>query len=283
MPAGTSPSWTAARSPSTTPTPFDRRQRPWCRAGLPLQGSGAVADTMVIVNCGGRTRSIIGAQSLINAGVPNKVVSLKDGTMAWHLRASRSSRAPTGGRPRSPSIGGAPIGRALANAAEFRASILPRSQPGVPRATGARSIARRAHTRGIRGRSCGGVGPRPAGSWCRRPTTISPPGAPASCSPTRGVRAMTASWLKQMGWADVAVMRLDDAPPGTRVTGPHPSSRPRPRSVRRVAAISPVELSGSARSGHSYAHRSRVFETLLPKRPHPWGLVCNAHAAWRSP
>ena len=42
-------------------------------------------DTMVIVNCGGRTRSIIGAQSLISAGVPNKVVSLKDGTMAWHL------------------------------------------------------------------------------------------------------------------------------------------------------------------------------------------------------
>src|SRR5580698_4405044 len=41
--------------------------------------------TTVIVNCGGRTRSIIGAQSLINAGVRNKVVSLKDGTMAWHL------------------------------------------------------------------------------------------------------------------------------------------------------------------------------------------------------
>lgn len=42
-------------------------------------------DTLVIVNCGGRTRSIIGAQSLINAGVPNKVCSMKDGTMAWHL------------------------------------------------------------------------------------------------------------------------------------------------------------------------------------------------------
>jgi rhodanese-related sulfurtransferase len=39
-------------------------------------------DTTVIVNCGGRTRSIIGAQSPINAGVRNKVVSLKDGTMA---------------------------------------------------------------------------------------------------------------------------------------------------------------------------------------------------------
>src|ERR1041384_7313038 len=37
-------------------------------------------DTTIIVNCGGRTRSIIGAQSLINSGVRNKVVSLKDGT-----------------------------------------------------------------------------------------------------------------------------------------------------------------------------------------------------------
>ena len=42
-------------------------------------------DTFVVVNCGGRTRSIIGAQSLIDAGVPNPVVDLKDGTMAWHL------------------------------------------------------------------------------------------------------------------------------------------------------------------------------------------------------
>ncbi len=42
-------------------------------------------DTDVIVNCAGRTRSIVGAQSLINAGVPNRVMLLKDGTMGWHL------------------------------------------------------------------------------------------------------------------------------------------------------------------------------------------------------
>jgi rhodanese-related sulfurtransferase len=42
-------------------------------------------DTTVIVNCGGRTRSIIGAQSLRNAGFRNTIMSLKDGTMAWHL------------------------------------------------------------------------------------------------------------------------------------------------------------------------------------------------------
>ena len=41
--------------------------------------------TTVIVNCAGRTRSIIGAQSLIDAGVPNRVMALRDGTMGWHL------------------------------------------------------------------------------------------------------------------------------------------------------------------------------------------------------
>lgn len=40
---------------------------------------------LVVVNCAGRTRSIIGAQSLINAGIPNPVVALKDGTMGWKL------------------------------------------------------------------------------------------------------------------------------------------------------------------------------------------------------
>ncbi|WP_051237073.1 rhodanese-like domain-containing protein [Ottowia thiooxydans] len=40
-------------------------------------------DTLVVVNCAGRTRSIIGAQTLLDAGIPNPVVSLQDGTMAW--------------------------------------------------------------------------------------------------------------------------------------------------------------------------------------------------------
>ena len=42
-------------------------------------------ETLVVVNCAGRTRSIIGAQSLINAGVPNRVVALRNGTMGWSL------------------------------------------------------------------------------------------------------------------------------------------------------------------------------------------------------
>ena len=42
-------------------------------------------DTLVVVNCAGRTRSIIGAQSLINAGLENRVVALENGTMGWQL------------------------------------------------------------------------------------------------------------------------------------------------------------------------------------------------------
>jgi rhodanese-related sulfurtransferase len=52
-------------------------------------------DTLVVVNCAGRTRSIIGAQSLINAGLPNKVVALRNGTMGWSLAGFTCERGKT--------------------------------------------------------------------------------------------------------------------------------------------------------------------------------------------
>jgi len=42
-------------------------------------------STQVIVNCAGRTRSIIGTQSLVNAGIPNPVAALRNGTIGWKL------------------------------------------------------------------------------------------------------------------------------------------------------------------------------------------------------
>ncbi|EJM21768.1 Rhodanese-related sulfurtransferase [Pseudomonas sp. GM18] len=41
--------------------------------------------TRIIVNCAGRTRSIIGTQSLINAGIANPVSALRNGTIGWTL------------------------------------------------------------------------------------------------------------------------------------------------------------------------------------------------------
>ena len=42
-------------------------------------------ETTVVINCAGRTRSIIGAQTLINFGVKNKIFALQNGTQGWVL------------------------------------------------------------------------------------------------------------------------------------------------------------------------------------------------------
>lgn len=42
-------------------------------------------DTTIIVNCAGRTRSIIGAQTLIDFGIENPVYALENGTQGWFL------------------------------------------------------------------------------------------------------------------------------------------------------------------------------------------------------
>ncbi len=52
-------------------------------------------DTTVVVNCAGRTRSIMGAESLRSAGVPNKVVALRNGTMGWELAGFQCDRGKT--------------------------------------------------------------------------------------------------------------------------------------------------------------------------------------------
>ncbi|HET9580172.1 MAG TPA: rhodanese-like domain-containing protein [Usitatibacter sp.] len=41
--------------------------------------------TPIVVNCAGRTRSIIGAQTLIELGIPNPVFALENGTQGWYL------------------------------------------------------------------------------------------------------------------------------------------------------------------------------------------------------
>ena len=89
--------------------PFDEYSRVSIPTAINVPGAELVlrardiapsADTMVVVNCAGRTRSIIGAQSLINAGVPNKVVALRNGTMGWNLagfvcESGKNRRAPS--------------------------------------------------------------------------------------------------------------------------------------------------------------------------------------------
>jgi rhodanese-related sulfurtransferase len=51
--------------------------------------------TKIIVNCAGRTRSIIGTQSLINAGIPNEVNALRNGTIGWTLAGQELDKGQT--------------------------------------------------------------------------------------------------------------------------------------------------------------------------------------------
>ena len=74
---------------SRTRREFNRMSIPTgrsCPGGELVRRVPAVIDdgTTVVVNCAGRTRSIMGAQSLRSAGL-DRVVALKDGTMGWEL------------------------------------------------------------------------------------------------------------------------------------------------------------------------------------------------------
>lgn len=52
-------------------------------------------STPIVVNCAGRTRSIIGAQTLINLGLKNPVYALENGTQGWYLEDFRLEHGST--------------------------------------------------------------------------------------------------------------------------------------------------------------------------------------------
>jgi rhodanese-related sulfurtransferase len=52
-------------------------------------------STPIIVNCAGRTRSILGAETLRAVGVPNPVMALENGTQGWFLEGLELERGAT--------------------------------------------------------------------------------------------------------------------------------------------------------------------------------------------
>jgi rhodanese-related sulfurtransferase len=59
-------------------------------------------ETTIVVNCAGRTRSILGAEILRDLGVPNKVVALENGTQGWFLAGLTLERGADRRATRSP-------------------------------------------------------------------------------------------------------------------------------------------------------------------------------------
>lgn len=172
-------------------------------------------ETRVIVNCAGRTRSIIGTQSLINAGIPNQVSALRNGTIGWTLAGQKLDR----GQSRK---FGEVSERTLSSAATRARDVADRA--GVKRAQHSdvqvwRQQSERTtyflDTRTPEEFAHGhlpGFRSTPGGQLVQETEMVAPVrGARIVLSDTDGVRAnMTASWLAQMAW-DVFVLDGVDA------------------------------------------------------------------------
>jgi rhodanese-related sulfurtransferase len=188
-------------------------------------------DTTIIVACAGRTRSIIGTQSLINAGVTNKVVALRNGTIGWTLAKQDLEH----GAGRRGAIGAVDDANAKARDVAYRAGVrrVGMAELASLEAQTNRTLYRfdvrdaeeyaAGHLKGFR---------HYAGGQLVQEIDMAAPvrGARIVLSDNLGVRAdMTASWLAQMGWETYV---LDGGYDGALEVGP-PVVLPKPDPAHR--------------------------------------------------
>lgn len=201
-------------------------------------------ETLVVVNCAGRTRSIIGAQSLINAGLPNKVMALKNGTMGWHLAGLQVARGETKSfGPQGPEAAkfaqaaAANIAGRMGIRKIDKAGLVALEKKGGPLyRLDVRDPAEYAqgHLKGFR-HAAGGQLVQATDQYvgARNATIV--------LHDNDGVRAtMTAHWLLQMGWKETYV--LDHAPTAAELTMEAEPRYPAGFSVPKVASVAAAEL-----------------------------------------
>lgn len=188
-------------------------------------------DTTIIVNCAGRTRSIIGTQSLINAGVPNKVRALRNGTIGWTLARHTLAH----GADRRGALGSFDGGPANARDVAYRAGVrhVGASEMSALVAETSRTLYR-FDVRDAEEYAAGrlpGFRHYPGGQLVQETDMAAPVrGARILLTDDKGVRAdMTASWLAQMGWE---VYVLEGGYAGTLEVGP-PLVLPKPDPAHR--------------------------------------------------
>ncbi|QIP03034.1 rhodanese-like domain-containing protein [Bradyrhizobium symbiodeficiens] len=202
-------------------------------AELVLRAGRAAPDpeTTIIVNCAGRTRSIIGTQSLINAGVPNKVRALRNGTIGWTLARHTLDH----GAERRGAIGSFEGGPAKARDVAYRAGVrhIGASEMAALLAQTDRTLYR-FDVRDAEEFAAGhlpGFRHYPGGQLVQETDMAAPVrGARIVLADDKGVRAdMTASWLAQMGWE---VYVLEGGYDGALEIGP-PRVLPKPVPAHR--------------------------------------------------
>jgi rhodanese-related sulfurtransferase len=168
-------------------------------------------ETLVVVSCAGRTRGIIGAQSLIDAGVPNRVMSLAGGTQGWRLAGlDLESGLDAPPAPISAGATAAARGRADQVAARFGVRAIDYSTLASWRAETDRRMTYVLDVRTPEEFAAGhlpGSVSAPGGQLVQAiDRWVGTRGARLVLIDDTGTRAiMTAHWLVQMGW-DVRVL-----------------------------------------------------------------------------
>lgn len=238
--------------------PFEEYQRmsiptatdmPGAELALRIHDIAPDPETLVVVNCAGRTRSIIGAQSLINTGMPNPVAALKDGTMGWHLAGFALEHGATRAAGRLSAEG---VNKALAAAARVAARFNVPSvtfnevlewQAETDRTTyllDVRSPAEylEAHLTGFRN--------APGGQLVQATDEyVAVRNARLVLADDIGVRAtMTASWLIQMGWQNVYVLE-SGINAGPAVSGAWSATLHEPLATASVTTEELADMLGS--------------------------------------
>ncbi len=213
-------------------------------------------DTPIVVHCGGRTRSYIGAESLRRMRLPNPIVALENGTMGWELAgltlergAGRRAPAPSAGSRAAASVVAKRVavedGIAFVTAAELQSLVDRRDRENVV------VLDVRTSEEYAEGHVAGALW-APGGQAVQATDEYIAVRAATVVLVCDGfVRSvMTASWLKRMGLRNVTVLAgglpaWKDA--GGSVASGHPTPEPAgwPAARAAVPVAKPGPLDGA--------------------------------------
>lgn len=209
-------------------------------------------ETLVVVNCAGRTRSIIGAQSLLNAQIPNRVVALRNGTMGWNLAGLQTDH---GKRIHAPAPGAPALEAARQEAAAVGRRFGVRSVAATTMASWRTDPERSLYVFDVRtpdeyrSGHLEGTRSAPGGQLVQSTDWyVGTRNARIVLIDSDGVRAtMTASWLRQLGWADVFVWDAALSSDARLIAGEPPERVLGFDTLKPVATISAAALAASGK------------------------------------
>jgi rhodanese-related sulfurtransferase len=238
-------------------------------------------DKLVVVHCAGRTRSIVGAQTLIDSGLFNNVVSLHNGTLAWQFEGFATEDGNRNVLPAPANRSAEAANRSARNIRETWAipSLSPQELDSWRRQDGTRYVLDvRTEAEFARGH-IPGARHVPGGQLLQTTDRhIAVQNSHIALVDSDGVRAVTAAmWLSRMGWEKVVTCTIPTESLGL-ATGLQLAHEPSPlvkisiekaatQLASETAIVCDVRSSVAYRRGH--VARAGYLSRAEPERDFP--------------